>query len=187
MSSITSPTPAAVAAWLNLFRSSSGNYLFPGGTSTTQLSVDGQVRAAPILIVDSITVDRITCEVTTAVAATAVRLGIYSDSVTRPGYPGALVLDAGTVDSTSTGVKEITISQALSPGVYWLVGVAQGGAPTLRGDNAPFLPLGGYGESNASTAKRCWIQTGVAGALPATFTSTLSTGGTAFRVLLRQA
>lgn len=186
MSSISTSSSALLPV-ANLFRSSTGNYLFPGGSTTTLAATDAQMRTAPLLIVEAITIDRITCEVTVLAALSAFRMGIYSDSATRPGYPGALVLDAGTVDTTTTGVKEITISQALSPGLYWLAGVAQGGAPTMRGTGEPYVPLAGYGESSASTAKRCWVQSAVSGALPNPHSTTLNTGGTAFRILLRQA
>lgn len=46
------------------------------------------------------------------------RLGIYN---MVGGAPTSLVLDAGTVDISTTGVKEITISQALPAGPYCLV------------------------------------------------------------------
>ena len=50
--------------------------------------------------------------------ATLGRLGIYSDD---DYYPGSLALDAGEVDLSTSGAKEIVINQALSPGLYWLV------------------------------------------------------------------
>lgn len=187
MSSISIP-PSAFLPMANLFRAATGNYLFPGGNTTTLSGTDAQMRTSPILIVEAVTVDRITCEVTATGASSVFRMGIYSDSATRPGYPGALLLDAGTVDSaTGTGVKEITISQLLSPGLYWLAGVAQGGAPTMRGTNEPFMPMGGYGESSASTARRCWVQSSVSAGLPNPHSTTLNSGGTAFRILLRAA
>ena len=56
------------------------------------------------------------------------RLGIHNDNGVCA--PGVVLLDAGTVDSTTTGTKEITISQALRANViYWAV-VAQQGNPT---------------------------------------------------------
>lgn len=54
------------------------------------------------------------------------RLGIYESAYGGVSW-GDLVLDAGVVDTTTTGLKEITISQALSPGLYWLAMAAQGG------------------------------------------------------------
>lgn len=74
------------------------------------------------------TLDRIGVEVTTAQASTTVRLGIYGTST--DGLPtGAPILDAGTVDASTTGFKEITVSQAISAaGWYWLSATAQGGS-----------------------------------------------------------
>jgi len=46
------------------------------------------------------------------------RLGIYSNN---SGIPGSLILDAGTVSVSTTGDKEITISQVLASGWYFLV------------------------------------------------------------------
>lgn len=70
--------------------------------------------------------------VTTAGSAGAVcRLGIYKDDGT--GNPGKLVLDAGTVDvTTTTGTKSITLGSdiTLQPGLYWLCAAPQGGATT---------------------------------------------------------
>ena len=76
--------------------------------------------------------DRIAVNVTTGVAG-AMRLGLYLASSESNLYPGALVLDAGTVDVTATGVKTITISHALIGGAtYWAVLVSNV-APTIRG------------------------------------------------------
>lgn len=63
----------------------------------------------------------------TAAGTGSVRLGIYKNGA---GQPTDLVLDAGTVAVTSTGVKTITIAQTLEPGWYWLASVFQsGGSP----------------------------------------------------------
>ena len=43
-----------------------------------------------------------------------------------------LLLDAGVVDTSTTGVKSITIRQALNPGLYWLACVGDGTAPYVR-------------------------------------------------------
>lgn len=74
------------------------------------------------------TLDRLGINVTTGSAGNA-RLGIYNDS---SGYPGTLLLDAGTVVTTNIAVVTVTISQALVPGNrYWLVYVSNA-TPTVR-------------------------------------------------------
>ena len=75
----------------------------------------------PIAIPNSITATRIGINVVTA-AAGSIRLGFYSDLDGAPS--GAPLLDAGTVSVSTTGEKEITISLALSPGMYWMAFVS---------------------------------------------------------------
>jgi hypothetical protein len=59
-----------------------------------------------------------------ATASELVRIGIYYDN---NGRPGALLLDAGTIDlSTATAVKSITISQPITTGRWWIMSVRQG-------------------------------------------------------------
>jgi len=78
------------------------------------------IFAIPFAVVDAITVTRMAIHVTSAYAGSA-RLGIYSDDGNL--YPSALVIDAGTVDVSTTGLKEIvSMSTGLSAGsLYWLV------------------------------------------------------------------
>jgi len=45
------------------------------------------------------------------------RIGLYLDS--GHGYPDALVLDAGTVDASSSGVKTLSYDLTLAKGLYW--------------------------------------------------------------------
>src|SRR5688500_9696138 len=91
----------------------SGLYYAPNGTLSTVAPSNQQMRAMPFIIPNALTLDRIACETTVdGEAGSVVRLGIYADD--GNGYPGALVLDAGTVAGDGgAAVKEITISQAL--------------------------------------------------------------------------
>jgi hypothetical protein len=127
----------------------------------------------------SLTLDRIGLEITTLGAASVVRLGIYAETA---GQPSTLILDAGTIDATSTGVKEITISQALSVGVVWLCAVPQGSA-TVAWRCADAGDVGGSvsnTNTNASQQGRSvFVETAVSGALPASATPT--TNGSNYR------
>jgi hypothetical protein len=101
----------------------------------------GTLRLRPCVIDKSVTVDRIAVQVATAGANNDLRLGIYVADST--GLPSTLRLDAGTVSAATTGVKEITISETLAAGVYWLAVVAQNtGGCQIAGYNtvAPILP-----------------------------------------------
>jgi hypothetical protein len=106
-----------------------------GSTTTTTLQANGTLWFTPMMLAVGRTADRIGIEVTVAgTAATSVhRIGIWTNA---DGVPGTLVLDAGTVATDSTGLKEITISQALAANTLYWLGVAQQGAPgtlaTLR-------------------------------------------------------
>lgn len=76
------------------------------------------------------------------ISGCVIRLGIYADN--GSGFPGALVIDAGTIDGHSATVQEITISQALSAGTYWFGAVVQGVTttqPTMRTGTPAFAPI----------------------------------------------
>lgn len=133
--------------WYPLYRS--GFYYFcnsPASASTSSGLGNGSLRLTPWVVTKSVTITRIGAEFSVAGEANSVfRLGIYADDGT--GIPGgAAVLDAGSI-STGTGnagtvatggtpgVYEITVSQALTPGLYWVGGAVQGAPstqPTIR-------------------------------------------------------
>lgn len=91
------------------------------------------------------TYDRITINVSTLGGAGAkVRLSLYNDS---NGVPGSLVLDAGEVDVTATGIKEIAISQTLNRGIYWLATLCNDGTVRIMHNDRPATmeQVGGLG------------------------------------------
>lgn len=112
-----------------------GGYLvtaYANGTVTNDNSTEGQLTVTPVVVSRRQTFDRIGFYVRAAGSAGSVfRLGIYSGD--GAGEPVTLVLDAGTVLADTFGLKEITISQTLSAGRYWLAVVLQGGASTKPG------------------------------------------------------
>ena len=106
----------------------------------------------PIAITKRTTFTRIGIQVSTAGAAGAnIRLGIYNNSTNH--QPGTLVLDAGEIDASTTGTKEITISQSLRPGLYWLA-AANELAPSVNGYGVTdIIPILGYDTANARIAR----------------------------------
>ena len=86
------------------------------GKSTLALTAD-RIYFIPVVIGTSNTYTRIGVEVTILGALATARIGIYE--VGTDGNPGALVLDAGTIDASTTGEKEITIAQVIH-GLYYL-------------------------------------------------------------------
>ncbi len=55
-------------------------------------------------------------------AGAKARVGIYANGTNL--YPGAVLLDAGEVDCTVIGVKELVIDQQLTRGIWWLAVLA---------------------------------------------------------------
>ena len=143
----------------------------------------------PFPVGEATTIDRITCGVIgTGNAGSVVRLGFYNDD---DGFPGALLFDAGTVDATSSGYKEITVSQSLTANtLYWVAFCWQGGSPgsaTVRasgiGSGASWVP-----HSAASSDPRVCVlaQTGVTGAFPSTLSiNSNATQGPAIKVRIQ--
>ena len=137
------------------------------GELTTSGAMPANIlRAMPLPVPMSRTLDRIAINVATA-SAGLLRLGIYRDSNV---YPSSLVLDAGTVDTETIGVKALTISQALTPGLYWVV-LVHDGTPAVT---APLhfmslLNVLGVGSALFGNAGVGWTVSFTYAALPASF------------------
>ena len=99
----------------------SGWYYGPeAGTYTTFSTNPSQQTQhwVPIWVPKTADIDRIGLEITTGGAGPTVTLMIYNS--TADDAPGNLVLTAGTIDPSTTGFKEIAISQSLTAGLWWL-------------------------------------------------------------------
>jgi hypothetical protein len=140
--------------WFPTYKS--GYYYFcnsNGGTSTTA-PTNNQVRVSPWVVTKAITIVRLFAEFTVAGEANSIfRFVIYADD--GSGQPtGSPILDPGSISTGSgnagtvatggtPGVYELTVSQALNPGLYWIGGVVQSGsttAPTMRTCAAAAIP-----------------------------------------------
>lgn len=88
-------------------------------TNAQTFSTTNQTRYAPILIPTTTTYDRIGIRTVNTFSGTAsIRLGIYND---LNGMPDTVLLDAGLISPTAASTSyEITISQTLSAGFYWI-------------------------------------------------------------------
>lgn len=144
------------------------NVLVNLDTSTKTLVAD-HLYATPYLAARTLTVDRIATEIKVAAAGKSARLGIYRNGTNM--YPGALVLDCGTIDCGTTGVKEIVIDQQLSQGLYWLA-VVSDGAPQIE-QALVISKLLGVLANNYSSYYVGWDVAQAYGALP----DPLTTGG----------
>lgn len=158
-----------------------------GCTAPTTLALTaGRLYAMPFLVSGTHTFIRISIAVSTLLAGSA-RLGIYSNT-TNDVYPASLILDAGTVDTGTAGLKECTINWSPSPGMYWLVLVASA-APTIRavavGDAMPVL---GLDATLAAAHGNSWYVAFTYGVLPATYPGggTINNASMPLVALLRQ-
>lgn len=150
----------------------SGYYYRTSGGSlvTTSAAVLNSVYYVPLSIITSGTFDRITLKTGSTYSGTgSVRMGIYNNDGAYK--PSTVLLDAGTVATTAANiVYEITISQTLSAGSYWLAFVVQT-APTVStyvgiGSTSGY-PIAGVSQSNTAltaTTTGGYIQTGITGA-----------------------
>ncbi|MFF1574131.1 hypothetical protein ACFVWR_15420 [Leifsonia sp. NPDC058292] len=186
----TGAMPALVTQWLDkrygTRRPLSGRYY---GAANHALSVGtvgtATLRAIPFHISIAAAFNEISIEVTTAAASTNVRLGIYANDTTRD-CPGALIVDAGTVAATTTGVKALTINQTLQPGLYWLASVAQGGNPELRTLVGSLAPVADTAFATTPTLEpNCYFMGGVTTVLPAWSGATPTASSGAPKIMLK--
>jgi hypothetical protein len=108
-----------------------GHYLVSVGTGVVnQLIPEYSIFYVPLWISGSAQVDLIAIEVaSSATASGTARIGLYS--VGENGLPGTLLQDAGSVDTSTVGIKQAVISQNISGLVYAAV-VAQSGNAILK-------------------------------------------------------
>lgn len=86
------------------------------GDNVANYSMAGDTIAyVPLIIQENVSVDRIGINVTSALSEGEARLGIRR-FVNKA--LGELILDAGTVDCSTTGAKQIIINTTLPPGLY---------------------------------------------------------------------
>lgn len=176
----TSWTVASTTNLFSLYKASTTQverwYTAPvtGTALTTGAPTANTLRAIPFPLSETVVLDRIAINVTTLLAGQA-RLGIYEDNGNM--YPGARVLDAGTVDSGSAGVKAITINQTLQGGkLYWLV-IVGNAAPTIRTFAvASMLPLLGFDNTLGTAPGLFYSVAYTYAALPATFPTGAAVG-----------
>ena len=161
-------TTAFVQASRTYFGLTTGLYYSGLRTATATSATTFQtVYFTPISFVRTETFDRILMTTGSSYVGTGVvRLGIYDNDDTT-GKPSTVVLDAGTVSVSGTNTAyEITISQSLAAGNYWLAFVEQT-APTSGNYTFTSNLLSiGYAVSTTGLTVNAgyWRQAGVAGA-----------------------
>ena len=101
-----------------------GAFILPQVNATALTTVAGaanRFEAVPFIPSHNMTVNELALEVTTLLAASQFRLGIYADNGATA--PGSLIIGTGLLDSAATGYKtEVIANTALAAGtLYWLV------------------------------------------------------------------
>lgn len=152
-------------------------YMVQNGSANTANANVSRAFTNPFVLPRKATLSGIAYEISTAwgTAAGNTRLGIYNDDGGR--QPTALVADYGTVAAT-VGIKAVTVSTVLNPGMYWIVAVNQGGSgsPTgqFRSVSGEHEFIGDVGSTPGSSffngsLNSYYSDTGFTGALPSTF------------------
>ena len=145
-----------------------GNYYSPLRTSSgNSAAVLQTTYYLPMAFFTTNTFNRISIQTATSYVGTgAVRLGIYNNDSTT-GKPSTVLLDAGTVATTASNTNyEITISQSLTVGYYWLAFNMQTAAATPNFVFSTGAQGGLYTISTVGVSSTAgfWTQTGVSGA-----------------------
>lgn len=150
-----------------------GAWYGAAGSNTCQLSAN-RLYAAYVYVPRDMSIDRIGVSVYAEDEGSVMRLGLYVDA-DRDGYPDTLVLDAGIVDVSVAGEKEVVIAQHLCAGSYYVAFLGDG-APALYANTAPRTrtPLGMITARPSLYTQTWWVDVDY-GALPETF----PTGGAA--------
>lgn len=178
--SALSSTGAGTAIAPNMFGDVGEHWSTPFVRGTAALTA-GALYTHAVFVPFSCTIDRIGANVTVGAASSTVTLGIYEDD--GAGNPGALLLDAGTIDGNSATAQEKTVDQDLAGGhVYHLAALVAVGTPTLTtitGANGT-----GTGRNNSlanaflAAGRTGRVRTGVVGAaLPDPAATTTLQGG----------
>lgn len=162
--------------WYGPFETFSSSLVLTWNTHANVIDV---VHYLPVFVPNAVTVDRIGLPLGIASAGT-MTLGLYAnDPVTF--LPAARIVDAGTIDSTTLGDKEVTISEALTAETwYWIAVLKNSGGASVRVASADWrLPLPGQATAGAiPTDNKLPRYSESSATLPATAAPTLSVAAT---------
>lgn len=149
---------------------SSGTYFSTALNATalaTIVAASNRLDFMPFIPADNISVDEFAIEVTTLLAASNARIGVYGAAA--DGLPGNLVAGSGLLACSTAGAKAWAPGMSIyfkKGGVYW-IGVLMSGTFTLRGiPLASLLPIGHAATGTAVNVLRRATQTFASG-LPA--------------------
>jgi hypothetical protein len=134
-----------------------------------------ELKAIPFFCEKTISIDRLTINVTSAASAGGVaRVGIYNNTSEDNPYPSSRIVDSGEIATDSTGVKDITITPVTLVGgnLYWFVylpGVATATVRSLALGGT--IPIFGLDTTMGTGVGSMWNPSLAYGALPSTYTA----------------
>jgi hypothetical protein len=141
-----------------------GSLLIPSNFSNTA-AVANKLYLTPFSVEENETLDRLAIRVSSGSAGSC-RLGVYAVDLNT--WAGSLVLDAGTVATTTTGSKILTVATQLSPGWYALASVFDA-TPTV-GNGPPASHATALGFASDLSTRQIGTSAAFAfGALPSDF------------------
>lgn len=151
----------------------SGNYYslaIAQSAHATLAHIANTLRVWPWIISEPVILNEVRLEVTTLIAASIIRMGLYSDNGAI--YPGSLIISSD-FDAATTGVKTVSFAGSpitLKPGLYWLA-TNSNAAPLCRSVAvAAIAPVLGVSASMGTNGGNTNFSIAQAfGALPATF------------------
>jgi hypothetical protein len=164
----TAAAPAAASSAPDVVYPDGVYFTSQGYYITNTITLNDRMYMQRVYLPAGYTVTGLAIRATTQGGAGSVcRLGIYNDAA---GVPSTLLVDAGTVDTSTTGAKEATISQLISTsGWYWLACVSQvGTAPILCRTRLTDGSAGGITGAFEALATHAYgrVKDSVTGALP---------------------
>lgn len=150
-------------------------------TAQASTLVANTLVLTPFVLERPMFVTDLATEVTTQVASTTVRIGIYqisSAAASGSGYSMSLIIDAGTIDSSTTGLAK-TVSAGINLGQgFYMTATVSNGAPALRAYSTSVIDYGGTQFGSQSGTPTCGFSKTDAGAhaaLPSTIDGTTLT------------
>jgi hypothetical protein len=107
-----------------------GSYYGPIANALASITLNRAIYT-PYYFPVPVVVDAIRCQVTTqAAAGGVVRMGLYG--LASGGGPGELIVDAGTAETDTLGIKIVTFTPVTLHGLFYSVAVSQVQTATFR-------------------------------------------------------
>jgi hypothetical protein len=149
------------------------------GSGTTAIPNNETLLMHAFVVWEPTVIDRLLAQVLTDAGESdsVLRMGIYAPDST--GKPSSLIVDAGTVSTSTTGLKGIDISPVTVQGLFYLAAVCQA-APSTRprlrsiGINERYAFSADPSASGSVNAYVRYTVSSVTGALPSTITPVTS-------------